>query len=350
MVSFSITFLHQLDAYVREYQGPLDHLASDLLKPYYGMFCPMFPHRHDENLGNSDSTVNRSSNAGAWTCKSSNFVEKDQESNVALPRMFMIGARDENEDTYNDWMTALHKIYSVGKAALDPQHNMPHYLERIHTLEMSNKYALSGGALQNSTVIISDNHPLNLSTTAVKSSTKMNPNRSGCLCRKMKWEHRLFAVYQTIFSHLLATYPKDPGFVIIEDDAVLMSPYDFVDEVCHAHSKQMVFYSLYRSPSQWRGKMRSPSCIYVHGTVAFYIQRSLMEVIVREQRRDWFCRFPIDMYISSMGPWYASTREIVGHLGTGRVGSIGGWGSCERSDSSMPPDTDRRSRRSSHEK
>lgn len=320
MVSFSFTFLHQLDAYVREYQGPLDHLASDLLKPYYGMLCPIFPHRHDENLGNSDSAANQSLNAGAWNCKS------DHENDVAMPRMFMIGARDEDEDTYDDWMTALHQIYSVGKNgnALDPQHSMPIHLERINTLEMSNKYALSGGALQNATVI-SDNQHLNLSTAVGESSTNsMNPNRSRFLCRKMKWEHRLFAVYQTIFSHLLATYPNDTGFVIIEDDAVLMSPYEFVEEVCHAHNKQMEFYSLYRSPSQWKGKSRSPSCIYVHGTVAFYIQRSLMEVVVRERRRDWFCRFPIDLYILSMGPWYASTREIVGHLDTGRVGSIEG--------------------------
>lgn len=46
-----------------------------------------------------------------------------------------------------------------------------------------------------------------------------------------------------------------------------------------------------------------------------------MEKIRDERRRGWFCRFPIDMYISKMGPWYATRREIVGHLDVGRVGS-----------------------------
>ena len=150
--------------------------------------------------------------------------------------------------------------------------------------------------------------------------------KSGFLCRKMKWEHRLVAVYQTVFSHLLSTYPNDEGFVIIEDDAVLNHPHAFVEEVCNAHNQQLEFYSLYQSPaSTWRGTSRSsPSCIYKHGTVAFYIRQSLMKKIMNERRRQWFCRFPIDMYISRMGPWYATTREVVGHLDTGRVGSVGG--------------------------
>ena len=72
--------------------------------------------------------------------------------------------------------------------------------------------------------------------------------KSGFLCRKMKWEHRLVAVYQTVFSHLLSTYPNDEGFVIIEDDAVLNHPHAFVEEVCNAHNQQLEFYSLYQPP------------------------------------------------------------------------------------------------------
>ena len=62
------------------------------------------------------------------------------------------------------------------------------------------------------------------------------------------------------------------------------------------------------------------SCMYAHGTVAFYIRRPLMEKVVRESRRGYFCRFPIDMYISKMGPWYATQRDIVRHE-TDRIGS-----------------------------
>lgn len=172
----------------------------------------------------------------------------------------------------------------------------------------------------------------------------------------MKWEQRLFAVYQSIFETLLTAHPHDDGFVIVEDDAVLNDPRAFVEEVCMAQRRKLEFYSLYRSPLQlsnnsegerwwqwWRKKSSSSSstsyppsssspppppplttsCMYLHGTVAFYIRRDMMEQIISvEKRRGEFCRFPIDMYISRLGPWYATRRDVVGHLGTGRIGSI----------------------------
>ena len=145
-------------------------------------------------------------------------------------------------------------------------------------------------------------------------------------CRKIKWEHRLFAVYQSIFADLLLTYPTDAGFVIVEDDAILKNTHLFVQEVCDAQRYRLGFYSLYRSPLQhhggWtRGGYSPPSCVYLHGTVAFYVRRSIMETIVNERRRAYFCRFPIDMYISKLGPWYSTREEIVGHSGVGRIGS-----------------------------
>jgi len=230
---------------------------------------------------------------------------------------------------------------------------MPH-LERINTLKISNQYALSGGKLQqhytddDSTNNHHHIHPTNSKNyaTIVNSSSPSrtfqnnnnNNNQKKYLCRKLKWEHRLFAVYQTVFSRLLSKYPHEDGFVFVEDDAVLMNPRAFVQEVCHAQNHhrhddhhdndndKFGFYSLYRSPLQWKGSSTPPpptttSCMYLHGTVAFYIQRHIMESIANERRREMFCRFPIDMYISKMGPWYATRREVVGHLDMGRVGS-----------------------------
>ena len=317
-IALSFTFLHQLDAYIREYQGPLDHVASQILRPYYGMRCPNFSSQHqlEGNESSGNTRENRLSTKVSWSCSSIALAKGNQNSDVVMPRMFMIGARDKTEDTYDDWMAALQDVSTYS----DPQHAP--YLERINTLDISNRYALSGGALWNSTLIADDNLHYQFSTANDVSSTEIKPYRSGFLCRKMKWEHRLFAVYQTIFSHLLASYPTDSGFVVIEDDAVLNHPRAFVDEICKAHNEQMEFYSLYQSPSQRRGERRFPSCIYIHGTVAFYIRRNFMEQIMNERRRAWFCRFPIDMYISLMGPWYASTKEIVDHLDSGRVGSI----------------------------
>ena len=209
----------------------------------------------------------------------------------------MIGARDKDEDTFDDW-----------KQNISQYKHQP-YIERINTLQISNRYALSGGKLRNS---IS-----NLNSTIESTKQKQY------LCRQLKWEHRLFDVYQTVFASLLKTYPNDTGFVIIEDDAVLISPLALVHEVCGAHHLRLGFYSLYRSPLQKKDKSSISSCMYKHGTVAFYIQRSIMEKIVHEQRRSQFCRFPIDMYISKLGPWYSTRREIVGHTDTvGRVGSL----------------------------
>lgn len=311
IIALFITYLRQFDAYyVREYQGPLDHFASDVSKLYFGMFCPNFVlQQHVTGMENvmGHSRTTRFLNASSKNCKD-------------MPRIFMIGVRHEDEDTYDNWITALHQYYSIENDGGPPQTQHMPILERINTFDMSNKYALSGGALWNST-LITDNRHLNLSTEDV-SLTMMKPNRNNFLCRKMKWEHRLFAVYQTIFSHLLASYPNDSGFVVIEDDAVLNQTEAFLEEVCNARNENMEFYSLYQSPKQWRGVRRHPSCIYIHGTVAFYIQRTFMQKIINERRREWFCRFPIDMYISIMGPWYATTREIVGHSGARRVGTI----------------------------
>eukprot|EP00984_Skeletonema_dohrnii_P031545 scaffold24142_cov89-Skeletonema_dohrnii-CCMP3373.AAC.1 len=43
---------YQLDSHVREYQGPLDHISTSILKPYYEMSCPSFS-RYLDNTGSS---------------------------------------------------------------------------------------------------------------------------------------------------------------------------------------------------------------------------------------------------------------------------------------------------------
>ena len=278
----------QMDAFIREYQGPLDHVTTSILAPYYSLSCPDFG---DANV--QTSTTN--SNEISWDCNN-NLHSNEVPS---FPRIFMIGARGKDEDTFDAWKQNISQS----------KHQQP-YIERINTVKFSNQYALSGGKLRNS---IS-----NLNSTIGKTTQKQY------LCRTMKWEHRLYHVYQTVFAGLLETYPNDTGFVIVEDDAILISPIALVHEVCGAHHLRLGFYSLYRSPLQKKGKSSSiSSCMYKHGTVAFYIQRSVMQKIVNEHKRSQFCRFPIDMYISKLGPWYSTRREIVGHTDTvGRVGSL----------------------------
>ena len=312
----STLLIFQLDAFVREYQGPLDHVTTSLSVPYYSMFCPSFS--SDEEL--DMHSTNENSSTVSWDCSgiiSGNHTADKKDHIHTFPRLFMIGARDEDEDTFYAWNQILKLDQALSNNEGSQQERLPHF-ERINTLKISNQYALSGGALRHSTV--NDNHNLNSSTATSLLYTSKKTTQKQFLCRKIKWEHRLFAVYQSVFSNLLATYPDNDGFVVVEDDAVLKNPHAFAQEVCHAHNLQLGFYSLYRSPLQWKGR-RSSSCVYLHGTVAFYIRRSMMEQIVNERRRGWFCRFPIDMYISKIGPWYATKRSIVGHLDMGRVGS-----------------------------
>jgi hypothetical protein len=275
--------IFQLHAYTVEYQGPLDHIATSLVEPYYDMFCPKISNNIDDTLDDSHDDVNQSTInlVISWDCNNSGGPTIED----TFPRIFMIGARDK--DTFQEWNITLNRRNS--KKTNDD--NVKARLERMNTLDISNQYALSGNKL----------------------------------CRKIKWEHRLFAVYQYTFINLLVTYPNDSGFIIIEDDAILHNPNYFRQDVCYAQHHDIDFYSLYRSPIQlrkrWMSWWKSSSCIYQHGTVAFYIRRSIMEKIVNEHRRNYFCRFPIDMYISTLGPWYATQREIVGHSDMGRVGS-----------------------------
>jgi hypothetical protein len=289
IIAVSIAII-QFHAYTVEYQGPLDHITTSLVEPYYGMFCPKISNI-DETLEDShhddvnQSTINH---VISWDCNNSDGPTIQD----TFPRIFMIGARDTAEDTFQDWDKTLNRINSKKTNDDNVKDNItPPRLERINTLDISNQYALSGNDL----------------------------------CQKIKWEHRLFAVYQSIFINLLVTYPNDSGFIIIEDDAILHNPSYFRRDVCYAQHHEIDFYSLYRSPIQlrkrWMSWWKSASCIYQHGTVAFYIRRSIMEKIVNEHRQNYFCRFPIDMYISKLGPWYATQREIVGHSNMRRVGS-----------------------------
>lgn len=333
----------QFDAYVREYQGPLDHVTTSIMKPYYEMSCPSFSHCLD-NTESSNSHENDNGAITSWNC---NVILGEKQRNnddviihgktqsigyhhpsASFPRIFMIGARDEKEDTFQSWQSQLLLNDNVSSDAISYGDGVLNfssqpYLKRINTLEVSNQFATSGGALR-------EEPSSSLRLTSTNNNTmhqSSNQHQKNFLCRKIKWEQRLFYVYQHIFSELLATYPNDDGFVVIEDDATLLNPNALVDEVCNVHVRhqKIQFYSLYRSPiqqRQWWWRMSSkPSCVYRHGTVAFYIRRQLMEQIVNEHRRSLFCRFPIDMYISKFGPWYATRREVVGHLGRGRIGS-----------------------------
>lgn len=292
--------LIQIYAMVFEKQGPLDHIPTATMKLFYERHCPAFSTAQDINQNvKMDNSFAKHKNAIKWSCLSATRY------NPQFPRMVMIGARTKEENnTYPKWRDIIWNSVDTSTFLEGSRpHNLPRF-ERINTLVVSNEYAVNGGLRKRQ-------ETMNITTDVVSKNQHM--------CRSMKWEHRLFAVYQTVFGNLLSSYPGEEDFVIVEDDAILVDTEALVQEICQARLHKMQFYSLYRSPLQ-QGRS-SVSCIYQHGTVAFYIRRPMMEKVMNENRRRWFCRFPIDMYISRSGPWYATRREIVGHLNGRRVGS-----------------------------
>jgi hypothetical protein len=301
------TLLLQTYAIIFEKQGPLDHLSQTILwKPYYGMHCPAFSIPQDATNNQKLKTDNKfvqPKDGFEWSCKS---ITGDE---TPFPRIVLIGARTKEENnTWPEWKEIIwNSVDTENFLDGNGKHNFPR-IQRINTLKVSNQYALNGGALRQSDA-----------SEEMDGSDSDLKNQFTCLWG-IKWEHRLFAVYQKVFDQLRTLFPDDNDVVIVEDDAVLLDPTAFVEEVCQARAHDMQFYSLYRSPLQWKGRY-SVSCVYEHGTVAFYARKSLMETVRNENRRRWFCRFPVDMYISKLGPWYATRREIVGHLDGGRVGS-----------------------------
>ena len=132
------------------------------------------------------------------------------------------GRRHVSRMEYNIESNELRHNASRCCGKVDKSHSSPR-LERINILDISNQYATGGNKL----------------------------------CRKIRWEHRLFAVYQYIFTNLLVTYPNDSGFVIIEDDAILRNVNYLRQDVCYAQRHKLDFYSLYRSPVQLRKRWRS---------------------------------------------------------------------------------------------
>lgn len=128
-------------------------------------------------------------------------------------------------------------------------------------------------------------------------------------CRSFEWRHRLFYVYQQVFLYALRKYPRESGFIFVEDDGLLLNRTLLECEMCSIGTKD--FYSFYQTSES------APSCIYEFSTLAFFMSAAKMQDLINADSNA-FCRLPIDMFIARDGPWYVSTRRIVRHLGTGK--------------------------------
>lgn len=133
----------------------------------------------------------------------------------------------------------------------------------------------------------------------------------------LSFEGILFSVYKRVMADALVFHPNAESFIFAEDDAQLIAPEQFVKEVGVAVQKQYQFYSFFLTGKQQQkgGEGKEPTCFYEHGTVAFLIRRRLMQAIVDADERVSCGRLGIDMFLASRGPWYATTKGPVVHVG-----------------------------------
>ena len=125
-------------------------------------------------------------------------------------------------------------------------------------------------------------------------------------CAQATWSNHLFSIYIKVFEHVLATYSAEKDFIFIEDDAFLLDSNKLMVETCMVQKYKYSFYSFFRTGDQQN------TCIFHHGTVAFYASRRFIERFIKLDLRT-ICRLSIDIYIATIGPWYATTSYIVKH-------------------------------------
>ena len=131
-------------------------------------------------------------------------------------------------------------------------------------------------------------------------------------CKRKTFGNRLFRIYQKVFTDIFKKYPTDKDFIFIEDDVLLIDFESLKAEACMARRRNLRFYSFFQPSAQ-------QSCLYHHGTLAFYINRSFLKHLATDVSKPELCRLPIDIYIAKHGPWYSTTKTIVKHNATRRL-------------------------------
>lgn len=125
-------------------------------------------------------------------------------------------------------------------------------------------------------------------------------------CKTNTWRSRLFAIYRHVFRDILTRYPNESEFLIFEDDAILHDQRQMERETCMAITNKLDFYSFYTTPTQ------GEACTYEYGTVGFFASRAFIQRLADVDQKS-FCRLGIDIYIASIGPWFASVQSTIQH-------------------------------------
>lgn len=220
-------------------------------------------------------------------------------------------------------ITTIH-VHTVSKLQDSPfDHLLPNLVSPFYHLHCLRNQNVTTNHCELPTIFMLKSRPLEmrLKSNASWSKHDINSINSSSLepdvwpCgQTAPFKTRLFHIYQIMFAQILATSAQPGPFIFLEDDSVLKDDEVFHRQACAAIHRNLDFYSFYSTGSG--------SCLYSYGTSAFIMTRSMMAKVVGVEDASVRCRLPIDMYLSSIGPWYAAVEESVLHH-SARFKSIG---------------------------
>ena len=268
------------ESYVRQnIESPLDHVGSALRKPLHWRGCP-------------SKQIDKISDIEEFLVPSRRMQ--------SFPPITIISARPkyDTRDVRASW-----------DALSDVSDDMGITIHTVDTRQMSKEFKQYGGEASSCRGY--------LKRLSAKSGLRPKSADDTSSTEALSFEGILFSVYNRVMADALVFHPNAETFIFVEDDAQLLSAEQFVKEVGVAVQKQYQFYSFFLTGKQQQkgGEGKEPTCFYEHGTVAFLIRRRLMQTIVDADERVSCGRLGIDMFLASRGPWYATTKGPVVHVG-----------------------------------
>ena len=267
------------ESYVRQnIESPLDHVGSALRRPLHWRGCP-------------SRQIDKISDVEEFLVPSRRMQ--------SFPPITIISARPK-EDTRD--------VRASWGALSNISDDMGITVHTVDTRQMSKEFKQYGGEASSCRGYLKRLNTKSGLRSKSDDDTEASP---------LSFEGILFSVYKRVMADALVFHPNAESFIFAEDDAQLIAPEQFVKEVGVAVQKQYQFYSFFLTEKQQQkgGEGKEPTCFYEHGTVAFLIRRRLMQAIVDADERVSCGRLGIDMFLASRGPWYATTKGPVVHVG-----------------------------------
>lgn len=253
-------------SYIRHnVESPYEHWISGIQAVFYLLRCPNFD--------------------GVDAEKANTFLHKPvSEAGSTFPRVTMISARpkDQTKLARDSWTSASH-VYNFTFTIVD-------------THDISVAFKSNDGALMS----LCRNYLHSIGFDNLR-DFQLNHPAVG------------FAVHRKVFEDTLKQFPDDDFFLFVEDDAVLLDAAQMMKEAALVIRNRLQFYSFYFTPQQNLFGMRT--CLFHWGTQSFLMHRELMQSIITTPPVYICGRMALDIFLAMKGPWFATTSDIVLHVG-----------------------------------